>query len=192
MNILRKVFIFLIAIFILGRLADVIYITSRTLKDNMESNTMSDKYVNQNDYISLGDTIFFDGLEITFKEAYVHTVSRFSKEKKAIYFVVKVKNITDEPHKLNLYYRKLKTPRESRGTDLSAWHSNQSEIAGLGNDLNPSKSEIRYIIYEFEGDGDYKLIFKKSSPMNINILNQILAKKIIVTIPVKGNGELQE
>lgn len=109
---------------------------------------------------TLGDTIEFDGLEITFDNNYsfVTVNNQFSEYNNSdvIKLGVNIKNISSEKKSLNSFYFSL---FGSKGTELSSVSSFFDEDVDFAGELKPEASYYKYFYILYDGDGIYSIDF---------------------------------
>ena len=109
---------------------------------------------------TFGDTITFDGLEITFLNEIEWALSRGETE---IFIVsVRLKNISNESHNLNMFFYTQFGPS---GTELSRINDTSLGL-GIGNNtlynrLQPGAELNTQMAFRYEGDGVYIVEFRR-------------------------------
>lgn len=128
-----------------------------SLEENNESANKKDNY-------TLGDTIVFDNLELTFDKEYTFTSvdNRFSEhhEKDVIKIGVNVKNLYSEKHSLNMFFYELFGPQ---GTELNGISSYFEETVDFAGELKPNASYKKYFYILYDGNGTYSIDFDNYS-----------------------------
>ena len=127
--------------------------------DNKQS-TNDKTEPSKNKIHKLGETFTFDGLEFTFDSNYsfVTLKNRYSEHNGAsvIKLGVKVKNVSDEKNKLNMFYYDL---FGSQGTELDGVSTYFDDNIDFAGDLKPTASYYKYFYILYDGDGHYSIDF---------------------------------
>ena len=113
---------------------------------------------------TLGDTITFDGLEITLDKEYsfVTIENRYSEYNNSdvIKIGANIKNVSSDKKKLNMFNYSL---FGSKGTQLSRVSSYFDESVDYAGDLKPDASYYKYFYLLYDGDGEYSIDFDNYS-----------------------------
>lgn len=113
---------------------------------------------------TLGDTIIFDDLELTFDKEYTFTSveNRFSdyNGKPVIKIGVNVKNLSSEKHYLNMFYYDF---FGSQGTELDGVSSYFEEAVDDAGELKSGASYKKYFYILYDGNGTYSIDFDNYS-----------------------------
>lgn len=130
--------------------------------DNYE-NSSSNSTDKQKSY-TLGDTIIFDDLELTFDKNYTFTSinNRYSDHngKSVIKIGINVKNISAEKHSLNMFYYEFFGSQGTELDDVSSYFDNTIDFAG---DLKSGASYKKYFYILYDGNGIYSVDFDNYS-----------------------------
>jgi hypothetical protein len=106
-------------------------------------------------YYSLGDTITFDGLEITFNSAGVQPIdNQYADFVDTIVIHVTAKNIIEESKGFNMFYATMFGPSGTEAENVSTYFDDSIEWAG---DMRPQASLEGTFAYKYAGDGEYIL-----------------------------------
>lgn len=120
--------------------------------------------LSENEVYGLGDTITFDGLELTFDTTYsFSTVDNIYSEyngRSAIRLGVTVKNVSAEINSLNMFYYSLFGSQGIELKSVSAYFDDDIDYAG---DLKPGASYKTYFYILYDGDGNYSIDFDNYS-----------------------------
>lgn len=118
----------------------------------------------KNKSYGLGDTITFDGLELTFDSTYSFATleNRYSdyNGNSVIKLGVNVKNVSSETHSLNMFYYEL---FGSLGTQLDSVASYFDDSIDFAGKLRPSASYKSYFYILYDGNGNYSIDFDNFS-----------------------------
>jgi hypothetical protein len=135
--------------------------------DNSSENkeiSVSASSTSNDEIYKLGDTITFDGLEITFDSTYTFVTiqNQFSEYngKSVIKLGATVKNISSEKNYLNMFYYSL---FGSQGTELSRVTAYFDDTIDYAGELKPEASYKKYFYILYDGDGDYSIDFDNFS-----------------------------
>lgn len=113
---------------------------------------------------TLGDTIEFDGLEITLDKEYsfVTIDNRYSEYNNSdvIKIGANIKNVSSDKKKLNMFNYSF---FGSKGTQLSRVSSYFDESVDYAGDLKPDASYYKYFYLLYDGDGEYSIDFDNYS-----------------------------
>jgi RNA polymerase subunit RPABC4/transcription elongation factor Spt4 len=143
--------------------------SNSTTESNSSSNNNSDSSKastnsNQNKTYGLGDTITFDGLELTFDTTYsfVTLQNRYSdyNGRSVIRLGINVKNVSDEKNSLNMFDYDF---FGSQGTELDGVAAYFDETIDYAGDLKPEASYKKYFYILYDGDGKYSIDFDNYS-----------------------------
>jgi len=125
-------------------------------KDDSKKEEETKKYEH-----TLGDTVQFDGLEITFDKKYSFTKlkNQFSEYngKSVIKLGVTVKNVTSKKHSLNMFYYESFGSKGVELENVSFYFDNSVDFAG---ELKPGASYKSYFYVLYDGDGKYSIDFE--------------------------------
>lgn len=128
-----------------------------TNKDNTD-NSIIPPTTNKNK--TLGDTITFDGLEMTFDTTYTFTKvdNNYSDHngKSVIRLGVTVKNVSSEKNRLNMFYYDF---FGANGTTLDSVAAYFDDTVNYAGDLKPGASYKKYFYILYDGDGKYSIDF---------------------------------
>ncbi|MCI8518583.1 MAG: hypothetical protein HFJ51_00080 [Clostridia bacterium] len=135
---------------------------------NNEINTKSSSTIStspsKNKSYGLGDTITFDGLELTFDSTYsfVTLVNRYSEYngKSVIKLGVNVKNVSTEKNSLNMFYY---NSFGSQGTQLKSVSAYFDDVIDYAGDLKSGASYKSYFYILYDGNGNYSIDFNNFS-----------------------------
>ena len=131
---------------------------------NNSYNESNNTNTTQNKKYSLGDTITFDGLELTFDTNYTFVTieNRFSDKngQSVIKLGVTVKNISEGKNSLNMFYYDL---FGSKGTELDSVSAYFDEAVDYAGDLKPGASYKTYFYILYDGNGNYSIDFDNYS-----------------------------
>lgn len=113
---------------------------------------------------SLGDTITFDGLELTFDETYSFATldNSFSEYNgmDVIRLGVNVKNVSNEKNSLNMFFYSL---FGSKGVELDSVTAYFDDAIDYAGDLKPDASYTSYFYILYDGNGKYSIDFDNYS-----------------------------
>ena len=133
-------------------------------KSNTENSFTTSSDLSKNKTYGLGDTITFDGLELTFDTTYSFdtVINSFSdyNGSTVIKLGVTVKNISNETNHLNMFYYTL---FGSQGTELKSVSAYFYENIDHAGDLKPGASYKSYFYILYDGDGNYSIDFDNYS-----------------------------
>jgi len=125
--------------------------------DNTNENTTNNE---KNDKYTLGDTITFDDLQLTFDKEYSFTTvdNMFSNhnEKPVIKIGVTIKNISSKNHNLNMFYYDMFGSSASELDSVSSYFEETVDFAG---ELKPGASYKKYFYLLYDGNGTYSIDF---------------------------------
>lgn len=112
----------------------------------------------------LGDTIIFDGLELTFDSTYSFATldNMFSEYdgRLVIQLGVNVKNISTDKNSLNLFFYTLFGSKGIQLDRVSSYFDNNIDFAG---ELKPGASYKTFFYILYDGDGNYSIDFDNYS-----------------------------
>lgn len=112
----------------------------------------------------LGDTIIFDGLELTFDSTYsfVTLDNMFSEYdgRAVIQLDVNIKNISTDKNSLNMFFYTLFGSKGIQLDNISAYFDNNVDWAG---ELKPGASYKLYFYILYDGNGNYSIDFDNYS-----------------------------
>ena len=112
----------------------------------------------------LGDTMTFDGLELTFDSTYSFAtiVNQFSdyNGRLVVKLGVNVKNISNEKNHLNIFYYDLFGSQGIELDSISAYFDDSIDHAG---DLKANASYKTYFYILYDGNGNYSIDFNNHS-----------------------------
>lgn len=135
-------------------------------QENNSNTNSSSSTIDQskNKKYGLGDTIVFDGLQITFDQNYsFNTIeNRYSEYNgsSVIKIGVNVKNISNEKNHLNMFFYDL---FGSQGTELDSITSYFDDTIDYAGDLKPDASYRTNFYILYDGDGKYSIDFDNFS-----------------------------
>ena len=123
-----------------------------------------DTGVQKNKTFGLGDTVIFDGLELTFDSTYsfATVVNQFSEynARPVIKLGVTVKNISSEKNRLNMFFYDL---FGSQGVELDGVSSYFDDSIDFAGDLKQGASYKAYFYILYDGNGNYSIDFDNYS-----------------------------
>lgn len=123
----------------------------------------------------LGETFTFDSLKITFDKYYTFTKVDDEYSEHDGDLVIKIgatiKNISSNPHKLNMFYYELYGSNDDELDDVNTYFDDTVDYA---NNLNPGETYKKYFYILYDGSGKYKIEFDN---LNDEILVQFIVKK---------------
>lgn len=132
-------------------------------KDNNINQNNIPTTTKKNEY-TLGDTIIFDDLELTFDKNYTFTSieNRFSdyNGKPVIKIGVNIKNLSPEKHNLNMFYYDFFGSQGIELDDISAYFE---ESVDDGGELKSGASYKKYFYILYDGNGTYSIDFDNYS-----------------------------
>ena len=135
-------------------------------QENSSNTNSSSSTIEQskNKKYGLGDTIVFDGLQITFDQNYsFNTIdNRYSEYngRSVIKIGVNVKNVSNEKNHLNMFFYDL---FGSQGTELDSVTSYFDDVIDYAGDLKPDASYRTNFYILYDGDGKYSIDFDNFS-----------------------------
>lgn len=103
--------------------------------------------------------IKFDGLELTFGQySFTEVGNKYSDYygKTVVKIPVTIKNLSNDPHSLYVFYCKLFGVSGVESPDVSYYFSDD---ATRGGDLLSGKSYVKYFYIVYDGDGTYTIVF---------------------------------
>lgn len=128
------------------------------------TDSSSNSSTTENDKYGLGDTLIFDGLELTFDSNYSFATveNRYSEYngKSVIRLGVNVKNVSTKKNSLNMFYYDL---FGSQGTQLNSITSYFDDAIDYAGELKPEASYKSYFYILYDGDGNYSIDFDNYS-----------------------------
>lgn len=105
------------------------------------------------------ETITFDGLEMTFGQySFTEVNNRYSEHngKTVVKIPVTIKNVSKEPHSLNMFYYELFGSSGIESDNVSSFFTDDIIQGG---DLLPDSSYTKYFHIIYDGDGVYTVVF---------------------------------
>lgn len=162
MTLLIIVIIIIALAMILSRLGNSNPETKSTLSTSMTTSSLSTSTTNlqKNKLYGLGDTILFDGLQLTFDTTYSFdsVKNEFSEfnGRSVVKLGVTVKNVSSEKNSLNMFYYSL---FGSKGTELNGVAAYFDDVIDFAGDLKPGASYKSYFYILYDGNGKYSIDF---------------------------------
>lgn len=132
------------------------YTVTYTVSDSSGNTTTETASLIVNEVLyTIGDTVSFNGLDIFVKSVEVLEVENaYSSYSKAVAIGVEVKNKTDKIHFLNLLLHSMKDQYDERLSNAFAYFDDSLSVKGA---MLPNAVMEGVIVYEYTGDGSYKL-----------------------------------
>lgn len=162
----KKILSVLLILFVVIGLTGCVEESSSTSNNTSNDSTSSENSTTEtkNDKYGLGDTITFDGLELTFDTTYsfVTVDNQFSDQngKDVIKLGINVKNVSPDTNSLNMFYYTLFGSQGTELDDITAYFDDSVDFAG---DLKPDASYKTYFYILYDGDGKYSIDFDNYS-----------------------------
>lgn len=162
----KRILSVLLILFVVIGITGCVEESSSTGNDTGNNSTSGDSSTTETkiDNYGLGDTITFDGLELTFDTTYsfVTIDNRFSDKNgnDVIKLGVNVKNVSSDTNSLNMFFYTL---FGSQGTELTGVASYFDDAIDFAGSLKPDASYKTYFYILYDGDGKYSIDFDNYS-----------------------------
>lgn len=156
--------IVLIIMIILLILALVFVLESNKTDNNSKSSSSINTSTLKPKTYGLGDTIIFDGLELTFDSTYSFStiINQFSEYngRSVVRVGVNVRNLSNEKNHLNMFYYDLFGSKGIELDSITAYFDDSIDFAG---DLKTNASYKTYFYFLYDGNGNYSIDFNNYS-----------------------------
>lgn len=103
---------------------------------------------------TIGDKVLYLDLEINFVDFYFESNADFARGREVVVVKIVIENLSNEPKSL---YRHHIEYYSQNGLDTSMNVSN--DVTGLGNKIPAGELYNGLLIFEFDGEGDYTILF---------------------------------